>query len=306
MKAIRVHARGGPELLVLEEAPSPRPGPGEVLIDVHAAGVTPTELEWVPTWSTPEGSPRPLPVIPGHEVSGVIAALGAGVGDLAVGDHVYGMNDWFRDGTQAEQCLARALDVAAKPRTVDHAAAAVTPISALTAWQALVERAQMAPGERVLVHGGAGGVGSFAVQIARLRGARVIATASPPNLGLVRELGADEVIDRRTTAFDAVLRDLDVVLDTVGGDTLARSFGMLRPGGRLVTVAASGEQTDEPRVRDAFFIVVPSRDQLVQIARLIDDGALRPVVGARHPLADAPRAYEEKPRQGKNVLVVAR
>ena len=162
MKAIRLHARGGPESLRFEDAPAPRPGPGEVLVRVRAAAVTPTELLWVPTWATRDGGPRPLPVIPGHEFSGEVAALGEGVTAVGVGEAVYGMNDWFGDGAQAEYCLARAADVARKPASVDHAHAAVTPISALTAWQGLFERARLAAGQHVLIHGAAGGVGGFA------------------------------------------------------------------------------------------------------------------------------------------------
>src|SRR4051794_959262 len=163
MKAIRLHARGGPEAFVFEDAPTPRPGVGEVLVRVHAAAVTPTELLWVPTWTTRAGEPRPLPVIPGHEFSGEIAALGEGVADSSVGDPVYGMNDWFGDGAQAEFCLARPTDIAAKPRSVDHVAAASVPISALTAWQGLIERGGLSAGQRVLIHGASGGVGLFAI-----------------------------------------------------------------------------------------------------------------------------------------------
>ena len=194
MKAIRLHARGGPESLRFEDAPAPRPGPGEVLVRVRAAAVTPTELLWVPTWATRDGGPRPLPVIPGHEFSGEVAAFGEGVTAVGVGEPVYGINDWFGDGAQAEYCLARAADVARKPASVDHAHAAVTPISALTAWQGLFERARIAAGQHVLIHGAAGGVGVFAVQLARRRGARVTATAGAGNLDFVRGLGADEVI----------------------------------------------------------------------------------------------------------------
>jgi NADPH:quinone reductase-like Zn-dependent oxidoreductase len=290
--------------MVFEDAPAPTPGPGEVLIAVRAAAVTPTELEWIPTWTARDGTARPLPIIPGHEFSGAVCAVGREVTGVAVGDAVYGMNDWYRDGAQAERCVARAADVAAKPRSVDHVAAAVVPISALTAWQGLIERARLAPGERVLVHGAAGGVGMFAVQIARWRGARVVGTASAHNLALVRELGAEQVIDHRATRFEDVVRDVDVVFDAVGGDTLARSSAVLAPRGRLVTVATSGERTSDPRVRDAFFIVEPSRSQLATIAELVDAGTLRTVVGAVFTLADGRRAYEHKPPHGKVVLAV--
>ena len=157
MKAICLRARGGPEALAYEEAPQPHPGEGAVLVRVHAAGVIHTELSWVPTWTTRAGEPRPLPVIPGHEFSGEIAALGAGVRDVGVGDLVYGLNDWYRDGASAEYCVARVADIAHKPAGVDHVHAAATPISALTAWQGLVERAGLAAGQRVLIHGAGGG-----------------------------------------------------------------------------------------------------------------------------------------------------
>ena len=264
----------------------------------------PTELLWVPTWTTPDGRTRPLPVIPGHEFSGEVAALGEGVTAVGVGEDVYGMNDWFRDGAQAEYCVARPADIARKPASVDHTHAAVTPISALTAWQGLFERARLAAGQQVLVHGAAGGVGSFAVQLARWRGARVIATAAAHNLDFVRSLGADEVIDYRAERFEDVVRDVDVVFDTVGGETLERSWGVLRRGGRMVTIAVSGERTTDERVRAAYFIVEPSRTQLAEVARLIDAGALRPVVGAEFPLADALLAYRHKPARGKVVMRV--
>jgi len=305
MKAIRLHARGGPEAFAYEEAPQPRPGEGEVLVRVHAAAVTPTELAWVPTWTTRTGEPRSFPIIPGHEFSGEVAAVGGGVTDLAAGDLVYGLNDWFRDGAQAEYCVARAAEVARKPRSVDHVAAAVTPISALTAWQGLIERGRLVAGQRVLIHGAAGGVGVFAVQLARWRGARVIGTASARNVAFVRGLGAEEVIDYRARRFEDVVHGLDVLFDTVGGETLERSWGVLKPGGRLVTIATSGEGTQDPRVREAFFIVQPSRAQLDTIAGLIDAGQLRPLVDAVFPLAQARQAYEHKPVRGKVVLHVS-
>jgi NADPH:quinone reductase-like Zn-dependent oxidoreductase len=304
VKAIRLHARGGPESLHFEDAPTPRPGPGEVLVRVHAAAVTPTELLWVPTWTTREGAPRTLPVIPGHEFSGEVAAVGEGVMAVGPGEAVYGMNDWFGDGAQAEYCLARPADIARKPASVDHSHAAVTPISALTAWQGLFERARLAAGEHVLIHGADGGVGVFAVQLARRRGARVTATAGAGNLDFVRGLGADEVIDYRAERFEERARGVDVVFDTVGGDTLRRSWDVLKPGGRLVTIAASEEGVQDERTRAAFFIVEPRRAELEEVARLIDGGEVRPVVGAEFPLADALPAYRHKPARGKVVLRV--
>ena len=304
MNAIHLNSRGGPEALAYGPATVPRPGAGEILVRVRAAAVTLTELLWSTTWTTPAGEPRPFPIIPGHEFSGEVHGVGPGVNDVAVGEAVFGMNDWFGDGAQAEFCVARTVDVAPKPKSVDHVTAAVVPISALTAWQGLAERAKLARGERVLVHGAAGIVGLFAVQIAHGIGAHVIATASEHNVEFARGLGADEVIDYRARPFEDAATGVDVVFDTVGGDTLARSWPILRPGGSMVTIAADAEHTSEQRVKDAFFIVEPNREQLSRIARMIDAGELRPVVGAAFPLAEARRAYAHKPVRGKVVLVV--
>ena len=271
----------------------------------YAAAVTPTELVWVPTWTTPTGEPRRFPIILGHEFSGEVAAVGDGGTDVAVGNPVYGLNDWFGDGALAEYCVARAAEVAPKPRSVDHLAAAVTPISALTAWQGLLGRARLAAGDRVLVHGAAGGVGVFAVQLARWRGATVIGTASAHNAAFVHGLGADEVIDYRAVRFEDIVHGIDVVFDTVSGETLDRSWGVLKPGGRLVTIAASVEGSPDPRTREAFFIVRPDRGQLNEITRLIDAAQLRPVVDCVFPLAQARQAFEHKPTRGKVVLSVA-
>lgn len=304
MKAIRLHQAGGSESLRYEEAPKPSPTDNQVLVRVYAAAITPTEFAWYPTFHTPEGGNRPFPIILGHEFSGVVEAMGPTCTGLRNGDPVYGLNDWFMDGAQAEYCLTVPANIAPKPATLDHTQAAVVPISALTAWQALIERAQLSEGQRVLVHGGAGGVGSFAVQLARYKKTYVIATASA-NTDFVKALGADEVIDYRTTPFETVVRDVDVVLDTVGGDTRHRSWELLKKGGRLVTVAADAEGLNDSRARDAFFIVEPNRKQLIEISRLIDTGILRPIVGDVFSMDDVRQAYERKPGRGKNVLRIA-
>jgi NADPH:quinone reductase-like Zn-dependent oxidoreductase len=306
MNAVYFNTRGGPEALVYGAATMPVASDGEIVVRVRGAAVTPTELLWVPTWTTRAGKPRPFPIIPGHEFSGEVHALGPGVKDVAVDDAVFGMNDWFGDGAQAEFCVARSADVAPKPTSVDHVTASVVPISALTAWQGLVERAKLTRGERVLVHGAAGNVGLFAVQIAHGFGAHVIATASGHDLESVRRLGADEVIDYRVRSFEDAVTGVDVVFDTVGGDTLARSWNVLRPGGRMITIAADAEHTSEQRVKDAFFIVEPNREQLTRISRMIDGGKLQVFVGATFPLQEANQAYARKPVRGKNVLVVDR
>jgi len=305
MKAIRLHQLGGPESLRYEDAPKPIPKGSQVLVQVYATAITPTEFDWYPTFHTPEGGMRPFPIILGHEFSGVVEAVGSDCTDVQVGDPIYGLSDWFIDGAQAEYCLTIPANIAPKPVTLEHTQAAAVPISALTAWQALIDRAHLSIGQRVLIHGAAGGVGSFAVQLARHQKAHVIATASAANTDLVKALGADEVIDYRITPFETVVGDVDVVLDTIGGNTRDRSWGILRKGGQLVTIAADSEGLKEQRVRDAFFIVEPNRNQLVNIAHLIDTGVLRPAVGAVFSVENFRQAYEQKPVRGKNVLRIA-
>jgi NADPH:quinone reductase-like Zn-dependent oxidoreductase len=305
MRAIRLHQVGGTESLLYEDAPKPSPKDNQVLVQVYATAITPTEFTWYPTFHTPEGGTRPFPIILGHEFSGVVDAIGPACTGVQVGDPVYGLSDWFINGAQAEYCLTVPANIAPKPVALDHAQAAAVPISALTAWQALIDRAQLSEGKRVLVHGAAGGVGSFAVQLARHKGVHVIATASAANADFVTALGADEVIDYRTTPFETVVRDVDVVLDTVGGDTRDRSWGILRKGGQLVTIAADAERLTQARVRDAFFIVKPNRAQLIKISRLIDAGVIRPIVGAVFAMEHFRQAYDLKPVRGKHVLRIA-
>ena len=276
MKAIRLHRVGGAESLRCEEAQKPVPKDDHALVRVHAAAVTPTELMWYPTFHTPQGGPRDFPLILGHELSGVVEAFGPACVGVEVGQSVYGLNDWFMDGVQADYCLTDSASVAPKPRTLDHIHAAVVPISALTAWQALVERARLAKGQRVLIHGGAGAVGSFAIQLARRIGAHVITTVSESNGDFVTALGADEIIDYRTTPVEMCVRDIDVVLDTVGGETRDRSWNVLTQTGQMVTIAAESEGTKDVRAQKAFFIVKPNRTQLIEITRQIDDEILRP------------------------------
>jgi NADPH:quinone reductase-like Zn-dependent oxidoreductase len=247
--------------------------------------------------------------VPGHEFSGVIKEIGKGVQGFEVGDEVYGMNDWFADGATAEFCITLPQSIARKPATLTHEAAASVPIGALTSWQGLIDRAKLEPGERVLVHGGAGAVGLYAVQLAHIRGARVITTVSTQDVDFVKRLGADEVIDYKDSRFEKELRDMDVVFDTVGGDTLERSWQVLKPAGRMITIAADSEGTADQRVKDAFFIVEPNQEQLVEIAKQLDAGDLRAFVKATVPLNEAPAAYsgavKDNSRYGKIVIVVS-
>jgi NADPH:quinone reductase-like Zn-dependent oxidoreductase len=286
---------------------TPLPRPGEALIRVQAAGVTPTELSWYPTTHTQSGDPR-RGAVPGHEFSGVVSALGDGVTGLALGDKVYGLNDWFADGATAEFCLTRPEWIAPKPASLTHIEAASLPISTLTAWQGLFDRAHLRQGDRILIHGGAGAVGLFAIQLAHRIGAHVITTAASENFEFVRQLGAKEVIDYRTEHFQKVVKNVDVVFDTVGGATLEDSWEVLKPGGRMVTIAAKSEGTKDERIEKAFFIVETNRDQLIEIGKLVDSGDLKTFVAAEVPFDQASAAYTRKLRQklgrGKVVLVI--
>jgi NADPH:quinone reductase-like Zn-dependent oxidoreductase len=306
MKAMRLMNSVSGLVLMETDVSQPQPGSGELSIRVCAVGVTPTELSRYPTTHSKTGEQR-SGAVPGHEFSGVIAGTGSGVPGFEVGQEVYGMNDWYADGAMAEYCITQPSSVALKPPRLTHVEAASVPISALTAWQGLFDRAQLQPGERVLVQGGAGGVGLFAVQLAHLRGAHVIATASARNLDFVRRLGAEQVIDYRAARFAESVTEVDVVLDTVGGETLERSWGVLAPKGRMVTVASTAEAATDERTKRAFFIVEPNGAQLAEIGNMLETRRLRPVVDAVVPFSEADAAYRGKiaERLGRGKLVVA-
>lgn len=284
MRAVHLTEAGE---LVDREIAKPVPAEGEVLVRVRAAGVTQTELGWYPTTHTPAGGKR-VGAVPSHEFAG----------ELESGEAVYGMNDWFQNGALAEYCVTRPEWIAPKPRAVSFAMAASLPIGALTAWQGLYDHAKLQAGERVLVHGGAGSVGMFAIQLARRLGAHVITTVSARNVEFARELGADEVIDYKAARFESV-GAVDVVFDTVGGETLERSWSLLKPGGRMVTIVSEAKESQ------GFFIVEPKRDQLVEIARLVDAGELRTFVDAVAPLEKAAEVYAGRvARTGRGKVVV--
>ncbi|MDP7735937.1 NADP-dependent oxidoreductase [Mycobacterium paragordonae] len=308
MTALRAHQRGGPEVLTVESAPVPVPAPGEVLVAVHAAAITFDELTWEETW-TRDGVDR-TPTILSHEVSGVVTEIGSGVTDFQQGDEVYGLVAFDRDGAAAEFVAMPATDLATKPSTVSHPVAAALPLAGLTALQALVDHAAVRPGEEVLVHGGAGGVGALTVQLAAQLGAEVTATVRSDTRDLVQGFGARRVIDTRTEAFDETGANYDVVIDTVGGQTLDRSFGVLRRGGRLVTLSAPPPpgRADEIGVTATFFIVTANRVQLAELAELVDRGRLHVEIARTFPLAEGREAFESgsRPgrRAGKTVLVV--
>jgi NADPH:quinone reductase-like Zn-dependent oxidoreductase len=245
--------------LVYEEAPVPVLEPGDALIKVHAAGITPTELSWSATYTTRQGVER-LPIVPTHDVSGIVEAITSGVSEVRIGDEVYGLADFWRDGAAAEFVAVRATDLAPKPRTLQHTQAAAVSLSALTAWQTLFDRAELRSGQRLLIHGAAGGVGTYVVQFARWRGTYVMGTASARHATFLRDLGTDDVIDYTKGRFEDQIREVDVVLDTIGGDTLERSWGVLRRGGVLVTLAGtvSEEKAAACGVKGVFLIVKPN------------------------------------------------
>lgn len=308
MRAIYLPKKGGAEALVSGEIPKPALKPDEILIKVHATAVMPTELGWMPTFSQPSGEPRSFPIVLSHEFSGVVESTGSKANGFKPGDEVYGLNDWFTDGAQAEYCVVSPNALAPKPKSLKHPEAAVVPISALTAWQALFEKGQLERKQRVLIHGASGGVGTFAVQLARWRGAHVTATASAASMDFVRALGADVVIDYRATRFEDVVCDMDVILDGVGGETLERSWSVLKEGGKLITIV--GEATNpasSQRSQDAFMLVRADGAQLVELGRRIDSGELRVFLEATYPLSGASAAYaraQEGGMRGKIALSV--
>jgi NADPH:quinone reductase-like Zn-dependent oxidoreductase len=308
MKAVRAHERGGPEVLRYEDAPVPEVGSSEVLVEVHAAAVTPGELGWDETWQAADGTDR-TPVVPSHEFSGVIDRVGEDVSSLTPGTEVFGLIDFNHDGAAAEFVSLPQEAVVRRPLRLSHVESAALPLAALTAWQALSDQARLQPGERVFIQGGAGGVGSLAVQLARARGADVTATAREDDEPLVKTLGADRVVPSVPVALPPGEPLFDVLLDTFGGPVPAESYGLVRPGGRLVTLAQPPDQSMAERhgIQGIFFIVSSDPDELRQIADLADQGELRPVIARTLTLSDASTAYGPPPAPrppGKTVLEV--
>ena len=295
MRAIRQHAPGGPAGLRYEEIETLQPGPGEALVRVHAAAITRDELEW---------TADRLPATPSFELSGVVAEVGAEVSDVVVGEPVYALLDFDREGAAAEYALVQAGLLAPKPSTTTHVESAAIPLAALSAWQGLFDKGGLTECQRVLIHGAAGGVGHLAVQLARSRGARVIATVSTANIAPVRRLGVDQVIDHTVERFEDLVEPVDLVFDTAGGERLERSAAVVRPGGRLVSVAEEPVQTEG--IAALYFVVEPNRRQLIEIARLVDDGKLRPTIDEVFPLAEARAAFERSLGDGRRGKIVVR
>jgi NADPH:quinone reductase-like Zn-dependent oxidoreductase len=290
MKAWRVHEFGPPEQMVFETIPRPAPAAGEVLVKVHAAGVGPWDA-WIRAGRS--ALPQPLPLTLGSDLAGEVAELGPGVSDLAVGDSVFGVTNSQFLGSYAEYAIASAAMLSTMPSSLSYIEAASVPVVAVTAWQGLFDYAVLEARQTVLIHGAAGNVGAFAVQLARLAGLRSVVTASTKDIEYVRALGADQVIDYKTQSFENQVRDAHAVLDLVGGDTQTRSFPTLRRGGRLVSTVSKPDQdlAKQYGVSAAFFLVDVTSERLRVIATLIDRGELKTRVGTILPLAKANEAH---------------
>ena len=307
MKAVIIHAYGGPEVLKLEDVPRPEPTENEVLVRVIAAGVNPVDaIIREGTYAREFGTH--LPLVPGYDIAGVVQKAGAKITRLKAGDAVYGYVLW--GGGYAEYAVAREGEVSPKPKSLSFVAASAVPLVALTAWQALIDTAKLGVGQTVLIHGGSGGVGTMAIQIAKARGARVIATASTSNQDLLKELGADATIDYTKTKFEDVAKDVDVVLDSVGKDTLARSYGVVKKGGFIATLVSRLDQAelDKHGIRGASIAVKPNADELAEITNLIEAKKIKPVVTQTLPLAEAVKAQQQAAThhtRGKIVLKIA-
>jgi NADPH:quinone reductase-like Zn-dependent oxidoreductase len=308
MKAVCIYSYGGPDVLVYEDAPRPHPGDGEVLVRVHAAGINPVD------WKIREGHLKErlqhtLLLVLGWDVSGGVEALGSGVTRLKVGDEVFSRPDISRDGAYAEFIVIKESEVALKPKSIDHIHAAALPLAGLTAWQSLFDAGGLSAGQRVLIHAAAGGVGNFAVQLAKWKGAHVIGTASARNHDFLRKLGVDQVVDYQTVRFEEAVQAVDVVFDTMGGDTQERSWKVLKRGGILISIASppSAEIAAAHGVRQAFVFTQPNAAQLAEIAKLADADKLKAIVETILPLSDATRGQELSERghtRGKIVLRV--
>jgi NADPH:quinone reductase-like Zn-dependent oxidoreductase len=298
MRSVRLHRPGGPEALVFEQIATPSPRAGEALVRVHAAAITRDELAW---------PVDRLPAIPSYELSGVVAALGQGVERVAIGEPVYALTGFDRDGAAADYTAVPAALLAPKPHTLGHLESAAVPLAALSAWQGLFDHGGLREGQRVLIHGAAGGVGQFATQLARHRGAHVLGTASRPDHDLARGFGADEVLDGAVADLAGAVEPVDLVFDTVGGERLERSPALLRDGGRLVSVAEEPpERVARAPIETRYFVVEPDAGQLVELGRMLDRGEPRVAIESVFPLEEARAAFERSLATGKRGKVVLR
>jgi NADPH:quinone reductase-like Zn-dependent oxidoreductase len=309
MKAVIIHEYGGPELLKYEDISRPEPKDDQMLIRVIAAGVNPVDGMIRSGMFDKEGS-RAFPIILGGDVAGIVEKVGSKITKFQAGDPVFAYVSLDNSGGYAQYALVTEREAAPKPRTLTYVEAAAVPIVALTAWQALIDTAKLEAGQTVLIHGGSGGVGSFAIQIAKARGAKVIATASTANQDFLKQLGVDVAIDYTKQKFEDVAKDVDVVLDSIGRDTLARSYGAVKKGGIIVSLVARPNQSELEKhgIRGVALSVDPSSDELAEIGKLIEDKKIKVIVSQTFPLAEARKAQEQVATghtRGKVVLKVA-
>ena len=308
MKAIQIHEFGGPEVLKYEEAPKPSPAADEVLIKVYASGVNPVDWK-IRAGLAQKKFPVNLPLIPGWDVSGEIEEVGSSILNFKKGDEVYSRPDPTRNGTYAEYVVVKANQVNCKPKSIDHEKAAAVPLAGLTAWQGLFDFGKLEAGQKVLIHAASGGVGTFAVQFAKWKGAYIIGTASEENIDFLYDLGADEVIDYKTEKFENRVKEIDLVFDLVGGDTQKRSLKVIKKGGKLITTVQP-QNEEEAKLKGIHiegFMAQSLPEELQQIADLIDSGKMKPVISQIFPLkeaAEAHRKIEAGHTRGKIVLKV--
>jgi NADPH:quinone reductase-like Zn-dependent oxidoreductase len=308
MKAIVIHEYGGAEVLKYEEVSRPEPNDDQLLVRVIAAGVNPVDGMIRSGMFADEH--RAFPIILGGDIAGVVEKVGSKVTKFKAGDPVFAYVSLDNSGGYAQYALATGREVAPKPRSLTYVEAAAVPIVAMTAWQALIDTAKLASGQTVLIHGGSGGVGSFAIQIAKARGAKVIATASTANQELLKQLGADVAIDYTKQKFEDRAKDVDVVLDSIGKDTLARSYGVVKKGGIIVSLVARPDERELKihGIRGVALSVDPNADELTEIGKLIDDKKIKVIVSQTFPLSEAIKAQQQVATghtRGKIVLKVA-
>ena len=309
MKAVVIHEYGGPEVLKYEEVSQPEPKQNELLIRVIAAGVNPVDGMIRSGMFDKEGH-RAFPIILGGDIAGVVEKVGSNITKFKSGDPVFAYVSLDNSGGYAQYALVTEREAAPKPKSLTYVEAAAVPIVALTAWQALIDTAKLKAGQTVLIHGGSGGVGSFAIQIAKAHGAKVIATASTANQELLKQLGADVAIDYTKQNFENIAKDVDVVLDSIGKDTLARSYGVVKKGGIIVSLVARPDpvELEKHGIRGEGLSVDPNSDELGEIGRLIDEKKINVIVSQTLPLSEARKAEEQVATghtRGKIVLKVA-
>ncbi len=310
MKAIRIHQFGGPEVLKMEEIEKPKPAADEVLIKIFATSVNPVDIK-IRSGKNWERYKNPMPMTLGFDVSGTVEEAGSDVKNFKKGDEVYARPDLNKDGAYAEYITMNAGKIGFKPKSLNHDEAAAVPLAALTAWQGIFDHGKLQAGQRILIHGASGGVGTFAVQFAKWKGAHVIGTASENNIDFLKQLGADEVIDYKKQKFEESIKDIDVVFDLIGGDTQTKSVQVLKEGGILISTLGIVDKDllAQKNIQGEAYMAQSIPEQLNQIAKLIDEGKVKPIIAKILPLEEAAEAHKEIAEghvRGKIVLEVVK